>query len=65
MNLYDLKGGDKVRTIDGGIVEILVPTEDGQWIRARYIEVVDVTCPPQAKPTRVRAFPLVDLHPGF
>ena len=35
---YELKPGDKVRTIDGTVVEILNETQDGQWILVRYIE---------------------------
>ncbi len=41
VNLYDLKPGDRVRTVDGAGAEILVPTEDGQWIRVRYMAAVD------------------------
>jgi hypothetical protein len=38
MQLHDLKAGDRVRTIDGNIAEVLAPTEDGRWIKVRYIE---------------------------
>jgi len=38
MNLYNLKRGDRVRTTDGALVEVLNETEDGQWIRVRYVE---------------------------
>lgn len=38
MDLHDLKQGDRVRTVDGAVVEILAETEDGQWIKVRYIE---------------------------
>ena len=38
MNIYALKPGDKVRTSDGALVEILKETEDGQWILIRYLE---------------------------
>ena len=38
MDLYDLKVGDRVRLFDGPVGEVLSETEDGQWIRVRYIE---------------------------
>ncbi len=41
MNLYDLKPGDRVRTVDGNLAEVVVPTEDGRWIKVRYVEVPD------------------------
>jgi hypothetical protein len=37
MDLYDLKRGDQVRTVDGALVEILNETQDGQWILVRYL----------------------------
>jgi preprotein translocase subunit YajC len=33
-----LKPGDRVRTVDGAIVEIQSIRPDGLWIRVRYIE---------------------------
>ena len=41
MDLYNLRPGDRVRTMDGAIVEVLSETEDGQWIRVRYVEGTD------------------------
>ena len=38
MDIYALKQGDKVRTADGAVVEILKETEDGKWVLVRYIE---------------------------
>ena len=38
MDIYALKPGDKVRTTDGAVVEILKETEDGKWILVRYLE---------------------------
>ena len=38
MDIYALKPGDKVRTTDGALVEILKDTEDGRWILIRYLE---------------------------
>jgi hypothetical protein len=38
MDLYELKPGDRVRTIDGTVAEILNETQDGQWIKVRYVE---------------------------
>ena len=38
MDLHDLKAGDRVRTVDGNVAEVLTPTEDGRWIKVRYVE---------------------------
>jgi preprotein translocase subunit YajC len=38
LDVYDLKPGDKVRTIDGSIAEIVNETQDGKWIKVRYVE---------------------------
>jgi len=37
MNLYEFKRGDRARTTDGALVEIVKETEDGQWILVRYL----------------------------
>ena len=42
MDLYDLKPGDRVRLAQGRIIaEIVAPTEDGRWIKVRYVESPD------------------------
>jgi len=41
MNLWLLQPGDKVRTLDGAEAEVLYETEDGEWIRVRYVECAD------------------------
>jgi hypothetical protein len=38
MDVYELKPGDRVRTVDGAVAQILQETQDGQWILVRYIE---------------------------
>ena len=38
MNLWLLKPGHKIRTRDGAEAEILSETEDGQWIKIRYLD---------------------------
>lgn len=38
MDLMKLTVGDRVRTVDGAIAEVLSPSEDGKWIRIRYID---------------------------
>jgi hypothetical protein len=38
LDVYDLKAGDKVRTIDGSVAEIVNETQDGKWIKVRYVE---------------------------
>jgi hypothetical protein len=41
MDLYELKPGDRVRTADGALAEVLKATEDGQWILVRYLGETD------------------------
>ena len=41
MDLYQLKPGDRVRTIDGAVAEVTSRTEDGKWIRVRYVGYVE------------------------
>lgn len=38
MDLWNLKPGDRVHTVEGMVAEILSGTEDGKWIRVRYLE---------------------------
>lgn len=38
MDLYDLKIGDRVKLIDGPVALVLAETEDGNWIKVRYLE---------------------------
>ncbi len=38
MDISDLRSGDRVRTTDGAVVEVLRQTEDGKWILVRYLE---------------------------
>lgn len=37
MDLWELQPGDKIRTSDGALVEVVTKTEDGRWIRVRYL----------------------------
>jgi hypothetical protein len=41
MNLYDLKPGDRIRTVEGIVAEVVKPSEDGRWILVRYVESRD------------------------
>ena len=42
MDLRDLKLGERVRLVEGGIIaEIITSTEDGRWIKVRYLESPD------------------------
>ncbi len=41
MNLWLLKPQHKIRTSDGDEAEVLSETEDGQWIKVRYLTVRD------------------------
>lgn len=38
MDLWYLKPGHKIRTRDGAEAEVLSETEDGEWIRVRYLD---------------------------
>ena len=41
MHLWYLKPGHKISTRDGAEAEILSETEDGEWIRVRYLDGED------------------------
>ena len=41
MDLWLLRPGHKIRTRAGAEAEILAETEDGAWIKVRYLEVED------------------------
>jgi hypothetical protein len=41
MNLRTLQPGDKILTRDGAQAEVLTETEDGEWIKVRYLEAKD------------------------
>lgn len=38
MDLYTLRSGDLVRTVDGDVVRVESESQDGEWILARYVE---------------------------
>ncbi len=35
--MWSLKPGDRLRTIDGALAEVVRETEDGHWILLRYL----------------------------
>jgi len=41
MDLWHLKRGHKIRTRDGAEAEVLSETEDGEWIKVRYLDGED------------------------
>jgi hypothetical protein len=41
MDLWILKPGHKIKTREGAEAEILSETEDGEWIRIRYLDGQD------------------------
>lgn len=41
MNLWDLNPGDRISTRDGAVAEVVLTTEDGQWVKVRYVECAD------------------------
>jgi hypothetical protein len=42
MDLWYLKPGHKVKMRDGAEAEVLAETEDGEWIRVRYLDGGDL-----------------------
>lgn len=38
VDIHRLKPGDRVRTSDGALVEVIKETEDGKWILVRYLD---------------------------
>lgn len=41
MDIGRFKAGDVLHLHDGSKAEALAPSEDGQWIRARYVDIPD------------------------
>lgn len=41
MDLWYLRPGHKIRTRDGAEAEVLSETEDGEWIKVRYLDGAD------------------------
>ena len=41
MDISTLLPGDRIRTVDGNVAEIVAATEDGRWIKVRYVESTD------------------------
>lgn len=41
IDLWDLKVGDRIETRDGAAAEVAGETQDGEWIKVRYMEVED------------------------
>ena len=42
MDLWLLKPGQKINTRDGAEAEVLSGTEDGEWVRVRYLHSEDL-----------------------
>jgi hypothetical protein len=38
MDIWNLKQGAKVR-LEGAVAEVVAETEDGQWVKIRYLQV--------------------------
>jgi len=41
MDLWELKPGDKIRMTDGSVTEVVSGTEDGRWIKVRYLRTAE------------------------
>ena len=41
IDLQVLKIGDRLRTVDGDIAEIIEPSADGKWVKVKYIDAHD------------------------
>lgn len=37
MDPSDLKPGDRVETVEGSVAQVIETSEDGVWIRVRYV----------------------------
>lgn len=37
-SLWELHVGDRLHTIDGDLVEVVAPTQDGEWVKVRYVD---------------------------
>jgi hypothetical protein len=44
VNLWYPKPGHKIRTRDGAETEVLAETQDGEWIKVRYLDSKDDPC---------------------
>lgn len=40
LDLWNLKVGDRVRTNEGAIAEVMNNSEDGEWVKVKYLYVV-------------------------
>ena len=41
LNMWELRPGERI-TLDSGVVaEVIAPTEDGSWIRVKYLDPPD------------------------
>ena len=38
VDLTTLRTGDRVKTVEGSTAEVLAPSEDGAWVRVKYLE---------------------------
>lgn len=38
VDVTTLRPGDRIRTVDGAIAQVLKESEDGEWILVRYVE---------------------------
>jgi len=41
MDLWELKPGDNIRTTDGNVAKVISETEDGRWIKVRYLRAAE------------------------
>jgi hypothetical protein len=44
MELWYLRPGHRIKMRDGAEAEVLSETEDGEWIRVRYLDGSDPRC---------------------
>ena len=40
-NIWDLKLGERITLDSGEVVQVMAPTEDGEWILIKYVEAPD------------------------
>lgn len=41
INLWEFGPGSKFETVDGAVAEVVSGTEDGEWVKVRYLRCDD------------------------
>lgn len=38
VNISKLRRGDRIQTVDGNLAEVMDESQDGEWVKVRYVE---------------------------